>query len=100
MKKMKIILARKGGCTSFLSSCCPRVHLQGVVEDRKLASDIGMSVSWLEAIAMRLGTFLPLSDRTFLVEAMYAKDPDGGRHVAWLSALLSSQGEEQEDLEE
>lgn len=76
----------------LICRCCPSVHLNlnGIGEKKRSAVNTGMSVLWLESIATKLGTFLPLSEREFLVEEMYAHDPDAESHVRWLSALLVS----------
>jgi hypothetical protein len=92
MEKMKKCLDRGGDCVAFICKCCPPSYLKGGEQGRS-ARRIGMSVFWLETIATKLGTFLPLSEREFLVEALYDKDPDGENHVRWLSALLVSLGE-------
>ena len=100
---MKKILERGGGCVAFICKCCPAAYLHGSGissgissgsgsgdRGRLSARRIGMSVFWLETMATKLGTFLPLSEREFLVEALYAQDPDGQQHVSWLAALLLS----------
>ena len=99
MEKMNKILCRGGKvCVTFICKCCPSVYLS-LNEKVGSVSRIGMSVLWLEAIATKLGTFLPLSEREFMVEAMYRFDPDAQNHVHWFSALLLSLWESPEALE-
>lgn len=92
---LKKVIDRGGveGCASFLCSCCPTSYLAGVRRGEAkgvLARSTGMSVCWLEAVAMRLGTFWPVSERKHLVEVMYCGDADGDQHVGWLSVILVS----------
>jgi hypothetical protein len=93
METLKKILDRGGDCVAlFICKCCPPCRKGGGDRgaSRRSTRSTGMSVFWLETIATRLGTFLPLSEREFLVEAMYEKDPDGENHVRWFIALLLS----------
>lgn len=103
MEKMKKIFDRGGekGCAAFIRKCCPSVYLTlngSCVEKGRSTGKIGMSVLWLEAIATKLGTFLPISEREYMVEVMYDNDPDADNHVRWLSALLTSLWESSEVL--
>ena len=90
IRALEIILTRHGNCEGLIYQCNPFAHRKA--DESKAytckSSKRGMSVLWLEAIATNLGAFIPLSEREFLVEALYDKDPDGYNHVELLSALI------------
>jgi len=80
-------LKRNGSCIKFITRCCPD-EMQG--EATVSTSRLGVNVSWLESIALRLGTFWALPERTFLVDCLNGHDPEGDNHVRWLSKLFLS----------
>jgi hypothetical protein len=83
-------LKRVGNCHRFLKHCCPEEYAENFDMSNLKVLALPMSVAWMEAIAVKLGTFWALPERTFLEECLFACDSTGKRHAKWLSLLMLS----------
>lgn len=69
-------LTRFGHCMKFLFKCCPDEMRDSI--DLKSSP---ITVSWMEAIALNLGTFWSLGERQILAELLLAFDEIGSNHA-------------------
>lgn len=83
-------LKRVGNCHRFIKHCCPEEYAEEFDLSNRKVLELPVSAVWMESIAIKLGTFWALPERTFLEECLLACDPSGKRHAKWLSLLFLS----------
>jgi hypothetical protein len=69
-------LTKKGTCVKFILKCCPEVIAESM--DANIAP---LTESWLESIALKLGTFWALPERLFLINQFLEFDSTGALHT-------------------